>query len=117
MTGSSMASPSPTWTKVDSCLHRCEDGQFIILQACPEDPSLEIRWSPDDVEGLPDEGPDTRATLVTVGHRGIRRQGRQIQRSSFDQISEFDRGRIVTYRDCGLSFREIDSRVGRNQTL
>ncbi|GFX81357.1 transposable element Tcb1 transposase [Trichonephila clavipes] len=38
------------------------------------------------------------------------------QRSAFDQVSEFDRGRIVTYRDCGLSFREIGSRVGRNQT-
>ncbi|GFX43511.1 transposable element Tcb1 transposase [Trichonephila clavipes] len=38
------------------------------------------------------------------------------QRSAFDQISEFDRGRIVAYRDCGLSFREIGSRVGRNQT-
>ncbi|GFV34552.1 transposable element Tcb1 transposase [Trichonephila clavipes] len=38
------------------------------------------------------------------------------QRSAFDQVSEFDRGRIVVYRDCGLSFREIGSRVGRNQT-
>ncbi|GFV71744.1 transposable element Tcb1 transposase [Trichonephila clavipes] len=37
-------------------------------------------------------------------------------RSAFDQVSEFDRGRIVTYLDCGLSFREIGSRVGRNQT-
>ncbi|GFX97611.1 transposable element Tcb1 transposase [Trichonephila clavipes] len=26
------------------------------------------------------------------------------------------RGRIVAYRVCGLSFREIGSRVGRNQT-
>ncbi|GFU88642.1 uncharacterized protein TNCV_4443191 [Trichonephila clavipes] len=42
---------------------------------------------------------------------------RRKQRSAFDQISEFDRGRIVAYRDCGLSFREIDSRVGRNQTV
>ncbi|GFX70432.1 hypothetical protein TNCV_4473661 [Trichonephila clavipes] len=33
-------------------------------------------------------------------------------RSAFDQVSEFDRGRIVAYRDCGLSFREIGSRVG-----
>ncbi|GFY23745.1 transposable element Tcb1 transposase [Trichonephila clavipes] len=41
---------------------------------------------------------------------------RRKQRSAFDQVSEFDRGRIVTYRDCGLSFREISSRVGRNQT-
>ncbi|GFV52733.1 HTH_Tnp_Tc3_2 domain-containing protein [Trichonephila clavipes] len=38
------------------------------------------------------------------------------QRSAFDQVSEFDRGRIVAYRDCELSFREIGSRVGRNQT-
>ncbi|UYV69610.1 hypothetical protein LAZ67_6004089 [Cordylochernes scorpioides] len=38
------------------------------------------------------------------------------QRSSFDQESEFDRGRIVAYRDCGISFREIGSRVGPNQT-
>ncbi|GFV51017.1 transposable element Tcb1 transposase [Trichonephila clavipes] len=37
------------------------------------------------------------------------------QRSAFDQVSEFDRGRIVAYRDCGLSFREIGSCVGRNQ--
>ncbi|GFW38036.1 transposable element Tcb1 transposase [Trichonephila clavipes] len=38
------------------------------------------------------------------------------QRSAFDQVFELDRGRIVAYRDCGLSFREIGSRVGRNQT-
>ncbi|GFS85571.1 transposable element Tcb1 transposase [Trichonephila clavipes] len=38
------------------------------------------------------------------------------QRSAFDQLSEFDRGRILAYRDYGLSFREIGSRVGRNQT-
>ncbi|GFU39731.1 transposable element Tcb1 transposase [Trichonephila clavipes] len=41
---------------------------------------------------------------------------RRKQRPAIDQVSEFDRGRIVAYRDCGLSFREIDSRVGRNQT-
>ncbi|GFW71866.1 transposable element Tcb1 transposase [Trichonephila clavipes] len=38
------------------------------------------------------------------------------QRSALDQVFEFDRGRIVAYRDCGLSFSEIGSRVGRNQT-
>ncbi|GFT72589.1 transposable element Tcb1 transposase [Trichonephila clavipes] len=38
------------------------------------------------------------------------------QRSAFDQVSEFDRGWIVAYRDYGLSFRKIGSRVGRNQT-
>ncbi|GFY14549.1 transposable element Tcb1 transposase [Trichonephila clavipes] len=41
---------------------------------------------------------------------------RREQPSAFDQVSEFDRGRIVAYRDCGLSFREIGGRVGRNQT-
>ncbi|GFW85908.1 transposable element Tcb1 transposase [Trichonephila clavipes] len=41
---------------------------------------------------------------------------RRKQRPAFDKVSEFDRGRIVAYRDCGLSFREIGSRVGRNQT-
>ncbi|GFV43951.1 transposable element Tcb1 transposase [Trichonephila clavipes] len=41
---------------------------------------------------------------------------RRKQRSVFDQVSEFDRGRIVAFRDCGLSFRKIGCRVGRNQT-
>ncbi|GFW57332.1 transposable element Tcb1 transposase [Trichonephila clavipes] len=30
---------------------------------------------------------------------------RRKQRSAFDQVSEFDRRRIVAYRDCGLYFR------------
>ncbi|GFY16698.1 hypothetical protein TNCV_2788201 [Trichonephila clavipes] len=38
------------------------------------------------------------------------------QRSAFDQVSEFDKGKIVAYRDCGLSFREIGGRVGRDHT-
>ncbi|GFV38415.1 uncharacterized protein TNCV_4392961 [Trichonephila clavipes] len=41
---------------------------------------------------------------------------RRKQRSAFDHVSEFDRGKIVAYRDCGLYFREIGSRVGQNQT-
>ncbi|GFY33884.1 transposable element Tcb1 transposase [Trichonephila clavipes] len=41
---------------------------------------------------------------------------RRKQRSAFNQVSEFDRGRIGVYRDSGLSFRKIGSRVGRNQT-
>ncbi|GFY32741.1 transposable element Tcb1 transposase [Trichonephila clavipes] len=35
---------------------------------------------------------------------------------SVTKFSRFDRGRIVAYRECGLSFREIGNRVGRNQT-
>ncbi|GFV66227.1 uncharacterized protein TNCV_2631681 [Trichonephila clavipes] len=42
---------------------------------------------------------------------------RRKQRSALDQASEFDRGRIVAYRDCGLSFRKIGSRVGQNQII
>ncbi|GFX23311.1 transposable element Tcb1 transposase [Trichonephila clavipes] len=41
---------------------------------------------------------------------------RRKQRSAFDRVSEFDRGRIMAYQDCGLSFRKIGSSVGRNQT-
>ncbi|GFT47514.1 transposable element Tc3 transposase [Trichonephila clavipes] len=41
---------------------------------------------------------------------------RRKQRSAFDQVSEFDRGKILAYRDCGLSFKEIGSHVERNQT-
>ncbi|GFW05760.1 transposable element Tcb1 transposase [Trichonephila clavipes] len=41
---------------------------------------------------------------------------RRKQRSAFDQVPEFDKERIVAYRDCGLSFRKIGSCVGRNQT-
>ncbi|GFX78029.1 uncharacterized protein TNCV_971831 [Trichonephila clavipes] len=36
-------------------------------------------------------------------------------RPPFDQNSEFDGGKILVYRDCGLSFREFGQRVGRNQ--
>ncbi|GFU51121.1 transposable element Tcb1 transposase [Trichonephila clavipes] len=41
---------------------------------------------------------------------------RRKQRAAFDPVSEFNRGRIVPYRDCGLSFRKICSRVVGNQT-
>ncbi|GFV81122.1 HTH_38 domain-containing protein [Trichonephila clavipes] len=42
-------------------------------------------------------------------------QSRHITRAC-GATSKRHRGRIVAYRDCGLSFREIGSRVGRNQT-
>ncbi|GFT90360.1 transposable element Tcb1 transposase [Trichonephila clavipes] len=41
---------------------------------------------------------------------------RRKQRSALDQVSELDKGRIVAYRNCSLSFRKIGSRAGRNQT-
>ncbi|GFT89215.1 hypothetical protein TNCV_3085891 [Trichonephila clavipes] len=36
-------------------------------------------------------------------------------RASFEQVTELDRGRIVAYRDYGISFREMGQRVGRKQ--
>ncbi|GFX69306.1 transposable element Tcb1 transposase [Trichonephila clavipes] len=39
----------------------------------------------------------------------------ELPRVYFDQVSKFDRGKKVIYKDCGLSFREISQRVGRNQ--
>ncbi|GFX33608.1 transposable element Tcb1 transposase [Trichonephila clavipes] len=41
---------------------------------------------------------------------------RRKQRSAFDQVSEFKRGRIVAYKDCGLSFKEIVSLVVLDET-
>ncbi|GFT36851.1 transposable element Tcb1 transposase [Trichonephila clavipes] len=38
------------------------------------------------------------------------------QLSALDQEPEFDTERIVAYRNCGLSFRDIGRRVGRNET-
>lgn len=36
-------------------------------------------------------------------------------RNSVEHVSEFDKRRILAYRYCGLSFREIGAPVGRNQ--
>ncbi|GFS80905.1 transposable element Tcb1 transposase [Trichonephila clavipes] len=41
---------------------------------------------------------------------------RRKQLSDFAQVSEFDRGRIMAYLDCGLTFRQIGSRVVQNKT-
>ncbi|GFW01495.1 transposable element Tcb1 transposase [Trichonephila clavipes] len=59
-------------------------------------------------------GPTTsRETTTRWLHNVISRRKKL---SAFDQVTEFDRGRIVAYRDCGLTFRKIGSRVGQNQT-
>ncbi|GFS59566.1 HTH_38 domain-containing protein [Trichonephila clavipes] len=42
---------------------------------------------------------------------------RRKPRLAFDQVSEFYRGWIVAYRDCGLPFKEIGSRVGETKQL
>ncbi|GFU71663.1 transposable element Tcb1 transposase [Trichonephila clavipes] len=58
-----------------------------------------------------------RTTIIyTDNLQGLSQKARLSMPSAFDQVSEFDRGRIVAYRDCGISFREISSRIGRNQT-
>ncbi|GFX61486.1 hypothetical protein TNCV_1030751 [Trichonephila clavipes] len=78
-------------------------------------------------ESLQDENTNTNALLWRDNPSGLilvfsskenlqKVMSRRKQRSAFDQVSEFDRGRKVAYRDCGLSFWEINSRVGRNQT-
>ncbi|GFU76739.1 transposable element Tc1 transposase [Trichonephila clavipes] len=36
-------------------------------------------------------------------------------RTSFDQVSKFDQGRIAVYRKYGLTFREIGQHVGRKK--
>ena len=38
------------------------------------------------------------------------------RRNGYQHVSEFDSGRIVAYRECGLSFRDIATRIGRNPT-
>ncbi|GFW24137.1 hypothetical protein TNCV_4951811 [Trichonephila clavipes] len=53
-------------------------------------------------------------SLRTVPPIASRFMARRKQRSAFDQVSDIDTGSIVAYRYCGLSFREIGSRIGRN---
>ncbi|GFV05332.1 integrase catalytic domain-containing protein [Trichonephila clavipes] len=72
---------------------------------------LEIRSNEHLQRGMEESIPTVSETL-SPDELCRRKQG-----SAFDLVSEFDRGRIVAYRDCGLSFREIGNRVGRNQTI
>ncbi|UYV60685.1 hypothetical protein LAZ67_1001894 [Cordylochernes scorpioides] len=52
---------------IDSQLCRRQDGKGVVLKAGPaEDPSLQVRVPPYDVEGLSDERPDGTAAPVTV---------------------------------------------------
>ncbi|GFY01297.1 transposable element Tcb1 transposase [Trichonephila clavipes] len=60
-------------------------------------------------------GNDLKRFLLTVMCLNCLPVSRGRHRASFDQVSEFDGGRIVAYRDCGLSSREIGQRVERNQ--
>ncbi|GFT50566.1 uncharacterized protein TNCV_551601 [Trichonephila clavipes] len=54
--------------------------------------------------------------FLVVFFKTLSIMSRRKQRSGFDQIFEFNKRRIVTYRDCGLSYRKIGTRVGRNHT-
>ncbi|UYV82806.1 hypothetical protein LAZ67_22000946 [Cordylochernes scorpioides] len=56
---------------IDSQLCRRQDGKGVVLKAGPaEDPSLQVRGPPYDVEGLSDERPDGTAAPVTVAEAG-----------------------------------------------
>ncbi|GFU85967.1 transposable element Tcb1 transposase [Trichonephila clavipes] len=61
--------------------------------------------------------PDRKCVSLGIS---ITSNGECLQRkertSGDNKVFEFDKERIVSYRDCGLSFRKIGSRVGRNQT-
>ncbi|GFY30836.1 transposable element Tcb1 transposase [Trichonephila clavipes] len=61
------------------------------------------------------EGPTVPEKKIFFAGKSARHVSYKKQ-STFDQVFEFDRGRIVAYQDCGLYFREFGSRVERNQT-
>ncbi|GFV39249.1 hypothetical protein TNCV_289261 [Trichonephila clavipes] len=56
--------------------------------------------------------PNVHQSLYTEYPRRRSVMSRRKQRSAFDQVSEFDRRRIVACRDCGFFFRKIGNRVG-----
>ncbi|GFT48064.1 uncharacterized protein TNCV_2995801 [Trichonephila clavipes] len=84
--------------------------QTHITRACGATPKLYLR-----LRDFNDFNFSNCIFLVVSFEKGSV-MSRRKQQSAFDQVSEFDRGRRVAYRDCGLSFREIDSSVERNQT-
>ncbi|GFU06192.1 HTH_Tnp_Tc3_2 domain-containing protein [Trichonephila clavipes] len=38
-------------------------------------------------------------------------------RNAYQHVPDFDKGRIVVYQDCGLSYRSIAARVGRDPMI
>ncbi|UYV71893.1 hypothetical protein LAZ67_9000960 [Cordylochernes scorpioides] len=81
-----------------------DDNAFKLVNASRPIP-LEWRYSEDGLDGQISGTESNRICWDSLKTTII-----------FDQVSEFDRGRIVAYQYCGLSFREIGSCVGRNQT-
>ncbi|UYV75332.1 hypothetical protein LAZ67_12003571 [Cordylochernes scorpioides] len=57
---------------INSQLCRRQDGKGVVLKAGPaEDPSLQVRGPPYDVEGLSDERPDGGTAPVTVAEGAV----------------------------------------------
>ncbi|GFT16334.1 HTH_Tnp_Tc3_2 domain-containing protein [Trichonephila clavipes] len=52
--------------------------------------------------------------LNVVARRKNAMMPRVRSRNAYLQVSDFDKGRIVAYRDCGLSYRNIAARVERD---
>ncbi|GFX89270.1 transposable element Tcb1 transposase [Trichonephila clavipes] len=86
-------------------------GRRLAAHTFPPVTIRELRLAlQDEWAAMPQQLIDT--LILSMG----RRRETCLARSAFDQVFEFDTGMIVVYRDSGLSFRQIGSRVGRNQT-
>ncbi|GFX78967.1 transposon Tf2-6 polyprotein [Trichonephila clavipes] len=91
-----------------------EENDFYSQELTNEE-LIEIHEQEQDIEELVQKEDRMMTGNLTKGFSLIEKvMSRRKQLSAFDQVSEFDRGRIVAYRDWGLSFRKIGSRVGRN---
>ncbi|GFY35380.1 putative RNA-directed DNA polymerase from transposon X-element [Trichonephila clavipes] len=82
---------------------------LLLGENAPECPSCNVPYS---IYHILIECPVFNHHRITFFHTSVL----TLSDLLFDQVSEFDRGRVVAYRDCGLTFRKIGSRVGRNQT-